>query len=93
MRAAMTERNRGEAAIAGKICELLAARPPAASICPSEAARALSPAGWRALMPAVRAAARTLAAAGAIEITQRGRVLDPATTPRGAIRLRRPRTP
>jgi hypothetical protein len=33
------------------------------SICPSDAARAVDPDGWRALMPAARAAAGRLAAA------------------------------
>ena len=43
---------------------LLDQRRPDASICPSEAARAVDPEGWRELMPAARAAAGRLAAAG-----------------------------
>jgi hypothetical protein len=42
---------------------------------------------WRRSMGKARAAARRLAAAGRVEITQRGRVVDP-TTARGAIRIR-----
>ena len=56
------------------------------SICPSEAARAVDPEGWRALLPA----ARRLAAAGDVEVTQRGAVVDVATA-RGPVRIRRPR--
>ena len=60
------------------------------SICPSEAARAVDPEGWRALLPAARAAAGRLAAAGDVEVTQRGEVVDVATA-RGPVRIRRPR--
>jgi hypothetical protein len=60
------------------------------SICPSEAARAVDPEGWRALLPAARAAAGRLAAAGDVEVTQRGAVVDVATA-RGPVRIRRPR--
>jgi hypothetical protein len=66
-----------------------AARGPGRSVCPSEIARALDPAGWRALMPAVRAAAAALAAEGAIRVTQRGVAVDAATA-RGPIRLAAP---
>ncbi|MGY1806400.1 DUF3253 domain-containing protein [Blastococcus sp. SYSU D00669] len=68
---------------------LLDARAPA-TICPSEAARAVDPDGWRELMPAARAAAGRLAAAGEVEVTQRGEVVDVATA-RGPVRVRRPR--
>ena len=61
-----------------------------ASICPSEAARAVDPDGWRELMPAARAAAGRLAAAGAVEVTQGGAVVD-VVTARGPVRVRRPR--
>jgi hypothetical protein len=70
---------------------LLDARPASASICPSEAARAVDEDGWRELMEPARRAARRLVAAGRLEIAQGGRVVDPSTA-RGAIRLRRPRT-
>lgn len=71
------------------IGRLLDARAGGATICPSEAARAVDPEGWRALMEPARRAARRLVAAGALEIVQGGRVVDPSTA-RGAIRLRRP---
>ena len=70
--------------------ELLDQRRPEASICPSEAARAVDAEGWRDLMPAARAAAGRLAGAGAVEVTQGGEVVDVATA-RGPVRVRRPR--
>jgi hypothetical protein len=73
------------------ILALLAARDPGRSICPSEAARRVAAetgGDWRALMPAVRAAADRLRALGDIEITQRGREIAAATTAHGPIRLR-----
>ena len=68
---------------------LLDDRRAGATICPSEAARAVDPDGWRELMPAARAAAGRLAAAGQVEVTQRGEVVDVATA-RGPVRVRRP---
>ena len=72
------------------IRDLLDRRAGGASICPSEAARQVAgPQGdWRALMEAARAAARRLVAEGEVEITQRGRPVDPSTA-RGPIRIRR----
>jgi Protein of unknown function (DUF3253) len=70
--------------------ELLDRRSPEASICPSEAARAVDPQGWRDLMPDARAAAGRLAAAGSAEVTQGGQVVD-VTTAHGPVRVRRPR--
>ncbi|MEO1009393.1 MAG: DUF2256 and DUF3253 domain-containing protein [Planctomycetota bacterium] len=75
-------------ALEAAILELLGARAKDASICPSEAARAVDAEGWRDLMERARAAARRLVARGALEITQEGRVVDPSTA-RGPIRLRR----
>ena len=72
------------------IGELLDQRRPEASICPSEAARAVDPEGWRELMPAARAAAGRLAAAGEAEVTQGGEIVD-VVTARGPVRVRRPR--
>jgi hypothetical protein len=75
------------------IRDLLAARARGATICPSEAARAvgalrgLDEAGWRALMEPARSAARRLVAAGEVEVVQRGAVVDPSTA-RGPIRIR-----
>jgi hypothetical protein len=60
------------------ILDLVAARGTAKSICPSEAARTLGGARWRVLMPAVHRAALQLALAGRIDITQRGKRLDPS---------------
>ena len=70
------------------IDSLLDSRRAGATICPSEAARAVDPDGWRDLMPAARAAAGRLAAAGDVEVTQRGQVVDVATA-RGPVRIRR----
>jgi hypothetical protein len=72
------------------ILRLLDARAGGATICPSEAARAVAPDGWEPLMEPARRAARRLVAAGALEILQGGRVVDPSTA-RGPIRLRRTR--
>lgn len=73
-----------------RIEELLDARAPTSSICPSDAARSVDPEGWRDLMPAAREAAGRLAAAGAVQVTQRGEVVDVGTA-RGPVRIRRPR--
>jgi len=69
------------------IVRLLDTRAPA-SMCPSDAARALDPDAWRRLMPAARAAAGRLATAGRVEVTQRGQVVDVGTA-RGPVRIRR----
>ncbi len=69
---------------------LLDARARTATICPSEAARVVGGDDWRPLMESARMAARRLVAAGRIEITQGGRVVDPSRA-KGPIRLRRPR--
>lgn len=78
------------AALEQAILALLDARPRDASICPSEAARVVSPSDWQPLMEPARAAARRLATAGRLQITQQGRVVDPAAI-RGPVRLRTPR--
>jgi len=57
------------------------------TICPSEVARSLSPANWRALMPQVREVGCELANKGAIVVTQKGVVVNPQTA-KGAIRYR-----
>lgn len=70
---------------------LLDERSGGATICPSEAARAVGgddEEQWRPLMEPARSAARRLVAAGRVEITQRGQVVDPSTA-KGPIRLRR----
>jgi hypothetical protein len=83
-----------ESALSDEILALLAARAPGATICPSEAARAVhaasdgsGPGDWRALMDPARAAARRLVARGDVVITQRGVVVDPDAAT-GAIRIR-----
>lgn len=77
-----------EPQIEAAIDALLARRAPGATICPSDAARALDPEDWRAHMDAVRAVAFALADRGRLEVTQRGEVVD-GRTARGPIRLRR----
>lgn len=73
------------------ILRLLDARRDGATICPSEAARDVGTDDtWRDLMEPARRAARRLVAAGEVEITQQGRVVDPSTA-KGAIRVRRTR--
>ncbi|WP_407939733.1 DUF3253 domain-containing protein [Motilibacter deserti] len=67
---------------------LLARRAMGATICPSEAARAVGGKAWRELMEPARAAARRLVAAGEVVITQGGEVVDPAAA-KGPIRIRR----
>jgi hypothetical protein len=69
------------------ILTLLDQRVPGKTICPSEAARALGgDDGFREHMDEVREAAAFLRARGVIEVTQRGRAVDPETA-RGPIRL------
>jgi hypothetical protein len=72
--------------IEATILDLLAQRDPGKTICPSEAARALAD-DFRPLMEPVRRVARELAARGALEVTQKGRVVD-IDAARGPIRLR-----
>jgi hypothetical protein len=77
-----------DVALESAIRSLLSERARGATICPSEAARSVDPDGWRELMEPARAAARRLVAAGEVEITQGGRVVDPSTA-KGPIRVRR----
>ena len=76
--------------LTASIRSLLAARAASATICPSEAARAVGGDDWRDLMEPARRAARRLVAAGEVEITQRGQVVDPSTA-KGPIRIRKVR--
>jgi hypothetical protein len=73
------------------ILRLLGQRSAESSICPSDAARAARPQGWRPLMDDVRAAAGRLAGRGEVDVTQGGRVVDIATA-RGPVRIRRHRS-
>ncbi len=66
------------------ILELLAQRDEGKTICPSEAARALAD-DFRPLMEDVRRVADGMAA---VEITQKGRVVEDLDAARGPIRLR-----
>ncbi|MGZ0066618.1 DUF3253 domain-containing protein [Microbacterium arborescens] len=79
-----------DAQLSEKILELLSARAAGATICPSEAARAVGGEEWRDLMEPARRAARRLVADGEVKITQRGTVVDPSTA-KGPIRIRRAR--
>ena len=80
----------GQAEAERTIRRLLERRDPGKTICPSDAARELAgDDGFRALMPTVRQAARAMVDRGELEVTQRGRVVDPDQA-RGAIRLRLP---
>ncbi|MEO8851891.1 MAG: DUF2256 and DUF3253 domain-containing protein [Allobranchiibius sp.] len=76
-----------------KILELLRSRARSATICPSEAARAVgasaeNPDAWRELMEPARRAARRLVQSGDVEIIQGGAAVDPSTA-KGPIRIRR----
>lgn len=51
---------------------LLSRRAAGATVCPSEVARALGGADWRAAMPAVHAAADMLVAEGAVRLSWKG---------------------
>lgn len=70
------------------IVALLMARARGATICPSEACRVVFGDVDHDHMERTRRAARRLVAAGTVEITQRGVVVDPSRA-RGPLRLRR----
>lgn len=70
------------------ILELLSHRPGGSSICPSEAARVVDAEQWRQLMEPARRAARRLVARELVDITQKGRPVDPSLF-KGPIRIRR----
>ncbi len=75
------------AALEDAIVRLLVERGVGKTICPSEAARAVGGAEWRAHMPAAREAAGRLVVAGTIDVTQGGRVVD-LSVAKGPVRLR-----
>ena len=85
-----------EAAILNLLAERAADGDKTKTICPSEAAKLVSGNArdknkatrrdWEALREPARAAGRRLAAAGKIDITQHGAVVNPSTT-KGPIRL------
>lgn len=78
------------ARLVASIRDLLDARAEGATICPSEAARAVGGDEWRAFMQPARDAAQSLVDRGEVEITQRGVVVD-LSTARGPVRIRRAR--
>lgn len=65
------------------VLALLAARAPAATVCPSEVARVLAggTADWRDAMPAVHAAVDTLVADGQVQLSWKGRPLAARSGP------------
>lgn len=76
-----------DAALESTILAILSKRAGGATICPSEAARLVNPAGWESLMEPARSAARRLVARGKVVITQGGSVVDPSRA-KGPIRIR-----
>lgn len=74
--------------LAATIRSLLRHRAPEATICPSDAARAVGGAAWRALVPEAREVAAQLRADGIVRTTQRGEDVDPRQA-RGPIRIGR----
>ena len=78
-------------AVEAAILQLVDARGPDKSICPSEAARALG-GDWHRVLGDVRRAAVSLAKAGRIDILRKGKLVDPDSV-RGVIRLRLHRPP
>ncbi|MEZ5670359.1 MAG: DUF3253 domain-containing protein [Alphaproteobacteria bacterium] len=80
-------RNVSDAAIEAEILALAGACAAGGSIAPNDAARALAPEQWQALMGRVRLAAVRLAKAGRIEILRKGRPADPEAF-KGVYRLR-----
>lgn len=77
-----------DSALEAAILELLTQRGRGKTICPSEAARRISPEDWEPLMERTRAAARRLVSRHLIVVMQGGVVVD-ASRAKGAIRLKR----
>lgn len=77
-----------EVRIAETLLAIAQARP-GGSFCPSEAARRISPAQWRLLLPQVRKVAARLQREGLLCATQKGVAVD-ALRARGPIRLSKP---
>ncbi|WP_144873867.1 DUF2256 and DUF3253 domain-containing protein [Microbacterium sp. 1.5R] len=70
------------------ILSALAQRSPREALDPADVARAIGGDGWRDLREPARRAARRLVAAGAVDIIQNGRVVDPSSA-RGPFHVRR----
>ena len=83
-----TKRSTTDEELEAAILELLDRRERGATICPSEAARVVDPDDWRELMESARRAARRLVTQDLVEITQKGRRVDPSMF-KGPIRIRR----
>jgi len=83
-RAKVTDTDR---ALEAAIQTLLDQRSRDSTICPSEAARVVGGDEWRDLMEPSRRAARRLVAQGVVEITHKGKVVNPSTA-KGPIRIR-----
>jgi hypothetical protein len=75
-------------ALEAALRDLLDRRAADATVCPSEAARAVEPDAWRPLMGDARAAAQRLVDAGEADVTQGGQVVD-LSTATGPVRVRR----
>ncbi len=75
-----------EGQLRAAILALARARGPHKTLCPSEAARAVDPDGWRDLMDATRRVAWSLHAEGVLDVLQKGQPVTPSA--RGPIRLR-----
>jgi hypothetical protein len=85
-----------DAAAIAAILDLVTARGPLKSICPTDAARALAdsvpdrspdPEAWRRFLPQVRAAAVHLAQTGQIDILRKGKRIAPEAM-HGVVRFR-----
>jgi hypothetical protein len=74
--------------LAATVLTLAGHRAPTKTICPSDAARAVGGADWRALVPVVREVARQLARERRVQVTQRGEPLDPDAAWKGPVRIR-----
>ncbi|MEL7231090.1 MAG: DUF3253 domain-containing protein [Pseudomonadota bacterium] len=59
------------------ILDLITLRGPGKTICPTEAAKAVSPYNWRKVLPDVRASAIKLAVAEKASIYRKGKPVDP----------------
>ncbi|MEO6124849.1 MAG: DUF3253 domain-containing protein [Ilumatobacteraceae bacterium] len=77
------------ARLAAAILALAEHRAPDRTICPSDAARAVGGARWRSQMDLARDVVRELAAAGSVEVLQKGVVIDATSAWRGPVRIRR----
>lgn len=67
----------GQSLVREAILALTQARGVGKTICPTEAAQAVSPEHWRKLLPEVRAEAVRLAMGGQIAIFRKGKPVDP----------------